>query len=656
MITPRWYSQPFPSLGSISAEGIKRTLGKPPIPWPAILVREAAQNSWDARLGDRSVDFTLSLGVVQPQHLHAWQSQLLAAAPAGDKFALRRSVRGSENRSPVIRTLTISDRGTKGLGGPTRANTVRGSAPRDWVSFVLNVGDPPDTKHGGGTYGYGKGVLYQVSRPGTVLVHTRTSGPNGFQNRLIGICLGESVELPDERGEMKPFTGRHWWGAVDGEHVDPLFDEEAVAAAAVLGLPRFEPGETGTDLVVVDPDFGDVDHAEMARYLADAVAWNLWPIMLERRGKDRLVPVVKYMGEPIPVPVPETTPGLKIFVAAYGRIKDGTGEVRPLSCGNPKRSLGSLAVERQLMVPYEPPAAAQDLGVTGAPHHVCLLRTPELVVKYHAGPVPFTTDLAYGGVFRAQDDLDRTYAAAEPPTHDDWVFSQLQGHERTFVKTTFTRLKEELSEFVRPAATSTAGARTPLGAISNFLGSLVATAGGTGSASLPFLSAGGTKIDSRTPAPAPVPEPRIPESYARVPGAGDVDVHPDPRGQGQVLEASGERRAVARLDGEPYFSDHAGELVLAQDVVVVGNGRLSVQGLAGVTMADGTREVDPPDNAEQPEILGWKTAWGVVHGSALDLLSAQAGLVLTLLVRPAPDTVTHVGLETVRVGGPANGR
>src|SRR5688572_19020002 len=122
MTPPRWYSQPFPPAGSISAEGIKRTLGKPPIPWPAILVRESAQNSWDAWLGDRPVEFSLNLTVVPPQNANAWRSLLLEGAPHSTQFPLPQILRGREWHSTLVRTLTISDRGTKGLGGPTRAD------------------------------------------------------------------------------------------------------------------------------------------------------------------------------------------------------------------------------------------------------------------------------------------------------------------------------------------------------------------------------------------------------------------------------------------------------------------------------------------------------------------------------------------------------
>ena len=481
MKTPRWYSQPFPPAGSISAEGIKRTLGKPPMPWPAILVRESAQNSWDARIGGRPVDFGLTLSVVAPQHANAWRRLLLEGVPHSDLFPLRQILRGREWHSTIVRTLTVSDRGTKGLGGPTRADMPRGDEPRDWVSFVLNVGDPPDTARGGGTYGYGKGILYQMSRAGTIIVHTRTVTPGGPETRLIGICLGESMELTDENGKARPYTGRHWWGDVEAEHVEPLVGDQAARITESLGLRPFASDETGTDVIIVEPDFGDTSDEETAQYLADAIAWNLWPIMLEHRGGERLVPQVQQRGLPIAVPVPEHTRGLRTFVSAYQKLAKGDSQI--LRCGNPRKDLGTLSLKRELIPPYDPPAAAQDLGITTAPHHVCLMRAPELVVKYHAGPEPISGSLAYGGVFRAFDDMDRTYAAAEPPTHDDWVYAQLEGNERTFVRTTFVRIKERLAEYARPADVKAPTVQSPLGAVSNFLGALVAAAGGSGAAS-----------------------------------------------------------------------------------------------------------------------------------------------------------------------------
>jgi hypothetical protein len=336
----------------------------------------------------------------------------------------------------------------------------------------------------------------------------------------------------------------------------------------------------------------------------------------------------------VPVPVPERTRGLRTFVAAYRRLESGD-EVHTLMCGNPKKQLGRLALERQLIPPYEPPAAAQDLGITTAPHHVCLMRAPELVVKYHAGPEPISANLAYAGVFRALDDMDRTYAAAEPPTHDDWVFAQLEGHERTFVRTTFVRIKERLAEFARPAEVKTPGVQAPLGAASNFLGSLVAAAGGSGAASskspvtAPNGPGGATRSDTGTRGAGPHGD------GLREPNAGSS---PSP----------GRGRASIRLDGEPYFEETGTGLLLIQEAVVVGNGRLLARGSAGITVADGSREQDPPEGSGEPAVVGWRIDSDEPRGEIVTIENAVAGQRLALVVRPVPDTITQVEVTVVR--------
>lgn len=646
MNRPRWYSQPFPPAGSISAEGIKRTLGKPPLPWPAILVREAAQNSWDAKVGEGPVEFALNLAVVPPQNAKAWRTMLLEGAPHSERFPLRQILRGKEWHSPMVRTLTVSDRGTRGLGGPTRADVARGDEARDWVSFVLNVGDPPDTARGGGTYGYGKGVLYQVSRAGTVVVHTRTMTSGGPESRLIGICLGESMELVDNSGAMKPYTGRHWWGRVEQEHVEPLVGDQAMTAAEALGLRAFSADETGTDVIIVEPDFGEDSDEEVARYLADAIAWNLWPIMIESRGVERLMPRVWHRGVEVPVPVPEKTRGLRTFVTAYRKLTEGGEDVHTLSCLKPKRQLGRMALDRRLVPTFEPPPAAQDLGITETPHHVCLLRTPQLVVKYYEGPVPISANLTYAGVFKAFDEMDRTFAAAEPPTHDDWVFAQLEGPERTFVRTAFVRIKERLAEFARPAEERTRGVQAPLGAASNFLGSLVAAATGSGAASVippaPVIGSGAGTAGFEQPGDQSADRERGVESQ---------------ESNGGAERPPGKRDRVSiRLDGEPYFEDAEIGLLLVQDAVVQGTGHLTARASVGVMVADGSREQDPPEGAEEPFVIGWRIGSDEERGATVTLTDAEPGQRLSIVVRPVPDTITQVdvavlrGEETVRGG------
>jgi hypothetical protein len=259
-----------------------------------------------------------------------------------------------------------------------------------------------------------------------------------------------------------------------------------------------------------------------------------------------------------------------------------------------------------------------------------------LVVKYHAGPEPISANLAYAGVFKASDDMDRTYAAAEPPTHDDWVFAQLEGHQRTFVRTTFVRIKERLTEFARPADIKSPSVQAPLGAASNFLGSLVAAATGSGAASAATTTAPGGDPDG----------PGEPGAEGNRAGSNGAD--PTRAAGAGPSRAPAGGRATVRLDGEPYFEEGVFGLLLVQNAVVVGSGRLVVRGTAGVTVADGTREQDPPEGSEEPTVIGWRIGSERTRGDVVTLENAVAGQRLALLVRPVPDTITQVDVAVVR--------
>lgn len=614
MTTPRWWSQPFPPTGAIASEGIRNQLGRPPVDPLTVFVRETAQNSWDARLRDVPVPTTyrLALTTVAASHRPNWQRLLTPPAATEEHLGIGRVV-----RTPELRLLSVVDRGTEGLGGPTRADELA-LGRKDWVSFVLNVGERRDTDHGGGTYGYGKAVLYRLSKVGTVLVYTRTEEDDGtLSSRLIGIALGESYS---GRGQVdavsKPYTGRHWWGDVQGDHVEPLRGAAADAAARSLGLYPFAEHESGTTLVVVDPDLDEFDDPEdAARHLAETIAWQLWPIMLPERGDDRLVPEVVAGGITFPVPDPAGTYPLEMFVEAYRRQRDADGTV--LECKNPRRKLGRFAVQQEFVVPMASGAAtlaAECAGVPGDPHHVCLMRSPELVVRYLRGPETGSVNKAYAGVFRAVDDLDDVYAAAEPPTHDNWVDEQLNGHNRTFVRTTFRRIREELDVFrTAGIATTKAGSGVALGAASTFLGGIVAAA---------FARPDG-QVAGR---PGPGGERGADGSG----GTGARRPSPVPRDRVRVTSVA-----------EPTVDERDGRVVLVQRFAVTGPGPAVLRADLSIGLGERAKENDAPEGAAGPKVLLWVTPDGDVDGeSCVITVPAEVDLV----VLPVPDTITDISV------------
>ncbi len=273
-MTVAWWSQPFAPEGSAAAEGLVQHLGRPALDPLTVLVREAVQNSWDARLGDGVVTFDIDVRLLGARTA-AWREVLLPGPASESNVDLDRALR------PDAAVVVVSDRNTVGLGGPLRAGTkAQGDEKADFVQFLRNVGEPSDHKFGGGTYGFGKGIFYRLSRTGAILVDTKTAvgGPAG--RRLMGAALGHSWYRGDRR-----FTGRHWWGVVAPDDIpDPAVDEQAAEIADVLGLPGFADGRPGTDIVILAADLGVTGAEpdtrprtphESATLLSSSVLWNV---------------------------------------------------------------------------------------------------------------------------------------------------------------------------------------------------------------------------------------------------------------------------------------------------------------------------------------------------------------------------------------------
>src|SRR5207244_3909548 len=144
-------SEVSPPTGGLASEGVQNQLGRPHLDRLSLLVREAVQNSWDARAGDSVVEFGLSCWAMTRSQRSVLHDAVFRNEPSG--LELRRHIAG-EGEFYVI---AVYDRGTVGLEGPTRADIVTQSGQRtDFADFMHNIGQPPDRRFGGGTYGFGK--------------------------------------------------------------------------------------------------------------------------------------------------------------------------------------------------------------------------------------------------------------------------------------------------------------------------------------------------------------------------------------------------------------------------------------------------------------------------------------------------------------------
>lgn len=629
-MSPGWYSQPFPPDGCITAEGLRNQLGRPELSLATVLVRESAQNSWDARL-DGDVDYLVDAGEIGPMNMNAWRTTLGREMPTGpaEAFPLKKVLRNSS-----FRYLSVSDRGTSGLGGPTRSDVPAGPGERDWLSFVLNSGEARDSSGGGGTYGYGKGVFYLSSQVGAVVIHSRFREADRFVSRLIGAVLWASYTHIET-----PFTGRHWWGEPRDGYCEPLVDKAADELARSLGLRGFEGDETGTTVFMVDPGFPDPtlpdDEAatmaagDAATFIAEAAGWNLWPLMMEGR-RQRLKVRVTLDGAELAVPQESNDATIQAFTQAYRAMASEQGE--EVICGRPRRMLGRSGMTKTFGARTDS-HAARDLGVDGAPHHVALMRDPDLVVKYLPGPETAHPAIGYAGVMKTAVGLDDIFAKAEPPTHDAWIANQLSGVEATFVRMALRRMQELMAATAGSRRTLTTTQERPVGSVARRLGHLLGSSisAGTGAANL--------LTGARPAAPARIPGPSTPQNPASASS-------PDPGKERFTNPTPGEpasrnARPRARLEGGPVFVAANGMTVLEQRVIFSAAGTFIAS--TRVIFGDGRSETDPYAGADVPIVLGWRREDGNITPGDRWVTDAPGEAVL--VVKPVADAAMAISVE-----------
>ncbi|WP_327120146.1 hypothetical protein OHB12_15545 [Nocardia sp. NBC_01730] len=610
------------------------------------------------------MDYRIDLQTVSAADAPAWKDNLMRRAPAKQILPLRDSL-----QQPTIRVLSISDRGTRGLGGPTRADAVTENRS-DFVAFLRNIGEPRDQALGGGTYGFGKGILYLVSKSGTILVHTRCQYEGRYETRLMGAALWKSYDAKDSDRHRR-YTGRHWWGDTSGTVIEPLVGAEADSMARKLGLRPFGTTETGTTIVILDPDLEGAKPAEVAKYLTQTITCQLWPKMMpDRNGTVPMRFSVICDGIEYPVPKPAEMKSLRLFVSAYRKMV--SSEAQELHCRRPKKLLGRFALHQSMAQRFEPTKAEQMAGFdNGMVHHICLMRPAELVVTYWPGPKPASEYSAYAGVFRADHAMDVAYAAAEPPTHDNWNYQSLDHPDYSFVKVTFVRMKEAIEAVFGPRGSSGVEvARVSLGAASERLSPLVGGAWGIGAATAygkpgdiapPPRPTSARRPSGRRQEVDEIEELEIPDTTSaggRRPGgsaghASDMNGPIDIDAFAEHTKPVNPRRRRPKIEyiGNPEPEELWGNAVVVQRfrVPVSIPQRVTID-LAVALNSDGGVEMDPPAGADMPGLVGWQDPHGEVHQTPSYIIEGGDGQIWKAVVKPAADTMTDIVLYTEAVG------
>lgn len=498
----RLFSEPYAATGNIGDRGFRRLLGAPSLEGLQLVLREAIQNSCDAAKLGRGPGVLIRLRTLTPEQTGFLRRSLFADLPFVTE-SRRQLETFLDSEEP--RVLEICDFNTTGLGGPTRADRVPEGVERtDFIDFLRNVGTQRNTDLGGGTYGFGKASLYMTSLCSTIIVDTLAAGTTGAERRIMACHLGSSGSRPSGDGFTRRYTGRHWWGVSSDpeEPTDPATGDLAARIASAIGTPERGEADTGTSIVILDPELPEESLEAAGVRIAESVLWNFWPRLMENAAPDKKIALaVEIDGAPLAVPAPEACPPLDLYARAMTMIRENHPDVAAISCERPRKRLGRLAIAKGVRSERVPMFTDENSLFARPAHGIALMRPAELVVTEITGGSLPDSRAEWAGVFIASDEreVEQAFAQSEPAAHDTWDPSALpKGHGKTFVTVALRRLREAAHEVASPVILTGGddGAGLPVAAVSRLLGGFL-EAGGHGGPSRPPGVGGGQRSPRR---------------------------------------------------------------------------------------------------------------------------------------------------------------
>ena len=445
-----WFPLPK-NTGSISARGASRTLGRPNLSPLALVTREMAQNSWDARLEGYTPEFGCLVRHANQGVLNTLKNEVFAAG-----FEIHSKYTGLDqtfNRGDVY-FLEFWDRGTVGLDGPDRPDeAVEEGESQNFVNLTMNLGSDNKGQGNGGSYGFGKTAAFNMSESQSVIYWSAFKTKTGeIDYRLIAVALGKEYTY-----DGRNYTGRHWWGyegpTVKGTgNILPLTGERARLLGKEIFSRHFNDGETGTSILIVDakpaelmevsddegkiPDEPDQIIDRSHEKIQNIVMYHLWPKLDVEDGNRSMD--IRINNNPVLIQNLKNKPEYKGIEQLCSALID----VRKMSEHKNIDFESFDGVFRYKGYIFKRTRDSYNIGylkiVLGAydstaersiypQNTVCLMRNEaELVVQYRKVNDLDDSKATWYGVFKPDLETDVAFREAEPPAHDEWNPSSLE--------------------------------------------------------------------------------------------------------------------------------------------------------------------------------------------------------------------------------------
>lgn len=448
--------------GGLAGQGYNNLLGRPRLgPMPLVL-REAVQNSWDARR--RGSTMTLRFAV-RVRTLDARQDSAFRKIFVQDESVepVRKNALAKQLQlKSRIRVLELSDFGTVGLSGLYRPDLPSGGEESRFVNFFFDFGRSHEESGDGGTYGFGRSSLYTSGKASLILADSLARAGASIERRVMACRIGEAFEVTSGPARGR-YSGRHFWGREKDDVAQPLVGAAAEAVAERLGLPeRSAVAHTGTTIMIPWPVEEFNDGAEIARVLLR----HLWPKMVPTSAHAEIKFDVEVDGEKVPMKNPADTDEYRLFVRALkmARTKRPGGGATAIETLKPRQVTGYLGVSAGVVSastkqPLRADEEESDDQSESPLNQVALMRPSELVVRYLPVAGTELLDRSWAGVFICDDDEEvrTSFARAEPPAHDDWIADRVGEKRQKYLvrKTVQTLLPDAVREVLglgRPGA------------------------------------------------------------------------------------------------------------------------------------------------------------------------------------------------------------
>ena len=472
-----WFPKPF-SAGDTDGTGAQRVLGQPDVDLQNLLVRETVQNSWDAALPGRIPEFELRHRVLShtTRDVLRWNVFMDTPLQLGLQAVLD---------AEVLEAVEISDRGTKGLGGPTRNDIeLPPGAVSDYADFVLTIGAPPDHQHGGGTYGFGKTASYMASECSSIVIWSRAwdAATQSHVERFIASAMGPSFTLDGQR-----YTGRQWWGLPSERpgatfQFEPVTGFEARRLGEAVFERHFDEDETGTSLLILQPH--PADEGQLTDAWAQALLDNIWPKLTQDQDADKRMDISVWADQrEVMLPTIDQSPvwrGKQDCLEAIRAVQAGLPNENPLvrveliESRRPIALLGHLALTHVPSIAEDPMASSSDT--------VTYMRSKaELVVKAKSFGPSSIAGYRWVGVFKPVPAKDFAFALSEPPAHDNWNPDGIQDKRtKSTVRVALDRVSDKVKDFLTPVTIATdADHAASTGAVSAALAALAGSVDGS---------------------------------------------------------------------------------------------------------------------------------------------------------------------------------